>query len=156
MTKAEPVTKDPEAPPLGALLKEDWRTHGKSWVAPGLHAMVVYRIGRWALSQPQPVRTLVYVPIKVINTFLIQNVYGMEISPEAVIGRRVSIGHHQTVHIPSFCVIGDDTSLRHNTTIGFTGPGVARDAVPKIGKRVEIGPGATLIGDITIRDDAEI
>jgi serine O-acetyltransferase len=105
---------------------------------------------------PQPLRLIVTVLYKFVNNLVIRNLYGVEIGDEAIIGRRVLIGHHQALHVPSFCVIGDDSTLRHNVTIGFTGGGVPRDAVPKIGRRVAVSPGAFLLGPITIGDDAVI
>jgi serine O-acetyltransferase len=123
---------------------------------PGLHALVVYRFGHWRLGKPMWLRLPVTIWYKIVNGLLIRNLYGVEIGDEAFIGRRVRLGHHQTVHIPSFCVIGDDSILRHNITIGFTKGGVPRDAVPRIGRRVSIGPGAYLLGPITVGDDAVI
>lgn len=150
------LDRETATPSLRELLREDVKAQGGSWVSPSLHAFVVYRIGHWALSQPQPIRTLVSVPIKLVNLLLIRNVYGTEIWPEAIIGRRVQLGHHQAVHIPSFCVIGDDTLLRHNLTIGYSRKDSPRESVPTIGRRVEIGTGATIIGPITIGDDVII
>jgi serine O-acetyltransferase len=125
-------------------------------VHPGFHVLVVYRIGHWRLTAPWWLRLPATAWYKIANNLVIRNLYGTEIGDEAIIGRRVRIGHHQTIHIPSFCVIGDDSSIRHNVTIGFTRDGAPRDAVPKIGRRVAINPGACILGPITIGDDATI
>jgi serine O-acetyltransferase len=125
-------------------------------VHPGLHALAVYRIGHWRLTAPRWLRTPVTIFYKAVESLLIRNVYGVEIGDEAVIGRRVKIGHHQCVQIPSLCVIGDDALLRHNITIGFNRSDAPRDAVPKIGRRVSVGPGSYLLGPITIGDDVTI
>ncbi|MEP6562539.1 MAG: DapH/DapD/GlmU-related protein [Nakamurella sp.] len=93
---------------------------------------------------------------RLINRLLIQIVYGTEIDDQAFIGRRVLIGHHVGVQIPGFSVIGDDSVIRHNVTLGFTGTAAKRHDVPRIGRRVEIGTGATMLGPITIGDDAKI
>jgi len=93
---------------------------------------------------------------KAVNNLVIRNLYGAEVSPEATIGRRVLIGHHQAVQIPPYCVIGDDSILRHNVTIGLTGSGASRTAVPHVGRGVEIGAGACLLGPITVGDRAKI
>ncbi|MBL7497824.1 serine acetyltransferase [Frankia sp. CNm7] len=141
---------------LGPLVREDWVNHDRSFVHPGLHALVVYRVGHWRLTAPSWLRPPVGVLYKLVNRLLIRNVYGTEISDEAAIGRRVRIGHHQAVQIPAFCAIGDDCILRHNVTIGFTSTSAPREAVPTIGARVEIGPGSHLLGPITIGDDVKI
>jgi serine O-acetyltransferase len=155
MTDPQLVENGPELP-LRELLREDLESHGGSWLSPGWHAMVVYRIGYWAAHQGRAVRLLVGAPVKLFNRVVIRNIYGTEIAVEAELARRVCIGHHQGVQIPGFCVIGEDTLVRHNVTIGFTGTSEARHSVPRIGRRVEIGAGATLLGPITIGDDAKI
>jgi len=109
--------------PLRVLLREDYEACQRSWGRPGLHGLIVYRIGRWARTQPAPIRIPLTVLHRVINNFVIRNLYGMEISVDAMIGRRVTIGHHQAVQIPSFCIIGDDSVLRQNVTVD---PGLSR------------------------------
>jgi serine O-acetyltransferase len=145
---------------LWTLLREDYRTHRKTraWMLdPGLHAMAVYRIGHWRRGLPSLLRLPVSIWYILTNGLVIKNLYGVDISDRAIIGRRVLLGHHQTVMIPMYCVVGDDTVLRHNLTIGYAGvSGEAPDAVPRIGQRVSIGPGAYLLGPITIGDDATI
>ena len=142
--------------PLRTLLKEDFDRHSRSVVHPGLHALVVHRIGHWGLSRPAPVRRVVKVAHRLVNRLLIQNLYGTEIADEAVIGRRVAIGHHQAVQIPAFAVIGDGSTLRSGITLGFTNGESRREAVPHIGRDVSIGPGAVLLGAITVGDGASI
>jgi serine O-acetyltransferase len=142
--------------PLRVLLAEDFRTHDRSLVSPGLHALWVYRIGHWGLSQPSGIRIATKVLHRLVNRLWIQNVYGMEISDQAFIGRRVAIPHHVGVLVPWFCVIGDDSMIRHNVTIGYTGTETTPLEVPRLGRRVEVGAGATLLGAITIGDGAKI
>jgi serine O-acetyltransferase len=142
--------------PLRVMLREDWQRHYRSWGRPGLHAIMVYRLGRWARTQRQPLRLLGTVAHRFLNVALIRNVYGTEISVDAVIGRRVLIGHHQAVQIPAYCVIGDDTVIRHNVTIGFGASDRSPDDVPHIGRHVKVGAGAVLMGRITIGDEAKI
>ncbi|ONH27815.1 serine O-acetyltransferase [Pseudofrankia asymbiotica] len=143
-------------PSLGALIREDWINHGRSFVHPGLHALVAYRVGHWRLTAPAWLRSPVGILYKLVNEIVIRGLYGVEIADEAVIGRRVRIGHHQAVQIPAFCVLGDDCLIRHNVTIGFASGTASRDAVPAIGARVEIGPGSHLLGPIEIGDDVRI
>lgn len=51
--------------------------------------------------------------------------------------------------------IGPDCNLSHNVTIGVS-RGRRIPGVPTIGRRVYIGPGAVLIGAITVGDNAAI
>lgn len=142
--------------PLQEILREDFERHFRSWGRPGLHAIVVYRIGRWARTQPAPVRQLGTLVHRVLNVALIRNIYGTELSVDAVLGRRVLLGHHQGVQIPAFCIIGDDTVIRHNVTIGFGASDEDPAAVPHIGRNVKLGAGCVLMGPIAVRDDAKI
>lgn len=142
--------------PLRVLLVEDFQRHDTSWVHPGLHALWVHRIGHWGLSRPRLVRTTVKVLHRLVNRLVIQNLYGTEISDEAFIGRRVRLGHPLGVQIPGFSVIGDESVLRNNVTLGFTGTTSAREDVPSLGRRVELGVGACLLGRITVGDGAKI
>ncbi|GAA4974279.1 serine acetyltransferase [Kineococcus glutinatus] len=142
--------------PLLRLLREDYETHYRDLTRPGLHALWVHRVGHWGLTRTGAARTGVKVVHRLLNNLLIRGVYGTEIADEAVIGRRVSIGHHQGVQIPAFCVVGDDTVIRHNVTIGFTGTHSSREDVPRIGRGVEIGAGASLLGPIEVGDGAKV
>jgi serine O-acetyltransferase len=50
--------------------------------------------------------------------------------------------------------IGDDVIIRHSVTIGLQERNAAE--FPTIGNRVEIGPGACIVGGVTVGDDAYI
>ncbi|ETA03837.1 serine acetyltransferase [Frankia casuarinae] len=155
-TDGDQDTRDASDLGLWEILREDWRRHYKSFAHPGLHVLAVYRIGQWRRTRSQPVRGIVTVFYKVVNKLVIRNLYGAELDEQARIGRRVHIGHHQTILIPPHCVIGDDCTLRHNLTIGYASGTAGPRDVPKVGKRVELAPGVHLIGAISIGDDARI
>lgn len=142
--------------PLRVMLREDWERSFRSWGRPGLHTIWVYRIGRWARTRQQPVRLVATLVHRVLNVGLIRNVYGAEVSVDAVIGRRVLIGHHQAIQIPAHCIIGDDSLVRHNVTIGFGATDRNREDVPHVGRNVQLGSGSVLMGRITIGDGAKI
>lgn len=141
---------------LRTLLREDRDRHYGSLTHPGFHVLLVYRLARWSMATGGPAGRVVGLLCKAVNNLVIRNLYGAEVSPQAVIGRRVLIGHHQAVQIPPFSVVGDDCILRHNVTIGLAGSASPRTAVPHIGRGVEIGSGACLLGPITIGDRAKI
>ncbi len=142
--------------PLHVLVREDFQRHGRSLVHPGMHAMLVYRVGHWGLGQRPALRLAVKIAHRLVNRLIIQNLYGMEVSDEAYLGRRVNFAHHVGVQIPAFSVIGDDSVLRHNVTLGFTGTERSRQDVPSLGRRVQVGAGAILLGRIRVGDDARI
>ncbi len=155
-TAAEADHREASELGLREILREDFRRHYGSLAHPGLHVLAVYRLGQWRRTRRQPLRAALTVVYKVLNNLVIRNLYGVELSEQARLGRRVLIGHHQTVLIPPFCEIGDDCTLRHNLTIGYAGGSASPRDVPKVGARVELAPGVHLLGAITIGDDARI
>lgn len=107
----------------------------------------MYRLGHWGLCQSAPVQRAIKVIHRLLNRLIIQNVYGAEIADDAFIGRRVMIGHQQGVQIPSYAVVGDDSVIRHNVTLGLAARDDRSD-VPRLGRGVKVGTGATMIGPI--------
>ncbi|GAA2149085.1 serine O-acetyltransferase [Kitasatospora kazusensis] len=88
---------------------------------------------------------------------------GIEIHPGARIGRRFFIDHGSGTVIGETAVIGDDVSLFHQVTLGSLGWWKDRDRTeagerrhPRLGNGVTVGAAATLLGPITIGDDALI
>lgn len=141
---------------LWPLLAEDWRTHHRRFMLPGLHAVAVHRLGVWARSQPWPVRKVVGVVYGLLNTVVIRGIYGTELSRTTVIGRRVCIGHHQGVVIGTSVVIGHDCLIRQGVTLGQTADADGPMGQPVVGNGVHFGAGATVIGLVHIGDGARI
>jgi serine O-acetyltransferase len=85
---------------------------------------------------------------------------GVDIHPGARIGRRLFIDHGAAVVIGETAVIGDDVTIYHQVTLGAVGwwrdvhraPGERRH--PRIGDRVVIGANASVLGPVTVGDDA--
>ena len=80
---------------------------------------------------------------------------GIEIHPGATIGRRLVIDHGMGVVIGETAVVGDDVLLYQGVTLGGTSRARGRRH-PSIGDRVQIGAGATVLGDVTVGDDARV
>lgn len=140
---------------LRALLREDWETHDRCWSKPGLHVMAVHRIGTRISALPATVR----IPLRTLHRILhrmIVATYGTDIAENAVIGRRVKIGHHQGLVVEPYSVIGTDVLLRQYVTIGETA-GDAHSAGPaRIGNHVLISPGAIVTRGVNVGDGARI
>lgn len=139
---------------LLALLREDYEVHDRNWSLPGLHAILVQRVGAWRLGLPHGLPrksvSLAYRALQIV----VRNVYGIEIYDRTRLGRRVRIGHQGGIVIDPDATVGDGCLIRHNVTIGLTKSGGVGS--PHIGKNVELSPGAVLIGPITVGDDAKI
>jgi len=135
------------------LLREDLGHHHMGVFDPGFHALAVYRLGHWALPRQRRTQQLTWKFYQLVNTLVIRNLYGTEISAHAHIGRRLRIGHHQSVMIPG-CVIGDDCLIRHGVTIGMTRDGANEVAI--IGQDVHFGAYSVVMGSCQIGDGARI
>ncbi len=155
---ANGLASSPEgSEPIGfwAQLREDWQSHGRDWTLPGFRAVAVHRFGNWRMTlQPKLLRA----PFSLLYQMLyrkIRNGYGIELPYTVQLGRRVVIEHQGAIVIHGYSVIGDDCILRQGVTLGNRTLNQPFDA-PKLGKRVNVGAGAKLLGKIEIGDDAAI
>lgn len=146
-----------ETEPLGLWqqIKEDWEAHGRDWTKPGFRAVAVHRFGGWRMTlEPKLLRA----PFSILYRALyrkVRNGYGIELPYTVVLGRRVIIEHQGAIVIHGYCHIGDDSIIRQGVTLGLRHLDRLFDA-PKLGKRVNVGAGAVILGNVTIGDDANI
>lgn len=140
---------------LLAQIKSDYQAHGRDWTKPGFRSMAVYRFGVWRMAvKPKILRA----PLSIIYRSLFRhcrNKYGIEVPYSAKIGQRVVIEHQSGIIIHGNAQIGDDSYVRQNVTIGIKNLDQL-DAAPTIGKGVNIGAGAVILGNIHIGDGASI
>lgn len=136
------------------LVREDYWAHGADLSRPGWRALATHRLGHWLLGAP-PASRMLLGPVYRHLFVKARNVYGIEIPAEARIGRRVCFAHQHgiTVHFQS--VIGDDCLIRQNTTLGAVNNNRIAGG-PVLGERVELSPGAVLVGRVTIGSDSRI
>ena len=80
---------------------------------------------------------------------------GVDIHPACRLGKGAMFDHATGIVIGETSVIGDGVSLLQGVTLGGTGKEKG-DRHPKVGNSVLIGAGATLLGNITIGDEARI
>ena len=145
--------QNPAGMGLPALLAEDFRTHGHDPLSPGFWALTVHRFGNWRMSLKSK---LLRMPATLIYRGAHRGaiaLWGIDLPYNAKIGRRFRIDHHGAVFIGSR-QIGDDVTIRHAVTIGLKRK--TERSAPIIGSRVEIGPGACIVGDIEVGNDAFI
>lgn len=81
--------------------------------------------------------------------------YGFDISYRTKIGKGLYIGHSGGIVIHGDAEIGDYCNLSQGMTIGVLIRG-NQSGIPKIGNRVFIGPGAVILGGITVGNEALI
>ena len=120
-------------------------------VYPGLHAVIIHRLVTHNLYKLK-LKFLARVISQIIRFFT-----GIEIHPEARIAKGVFIDHGYGVVIGSTAVVGENSILHHNVTLGSTGKMVeGKQRHPIIGKNVFIGTNATILGPSIIGDGARI
>src|SRR4051794_36623006 len=97
----------------------------RCWCAPGLQAVAVYRLGRWAKARGTAVRVVVD-PLYVFLNLLVKLCWGIELPRSARIGRGLYIGHFGGIHISSAAQIGINCNISQDVTIGVAGKGERR------------------------------
>jgi serine O-acetyltransferase len=137
------------------LIREDWRTHARDWTRPGFRALAVHRFGNWRMGvEPKLARAPFSVAYRALYR-AIRNVYGIELPYTARIGRRVVFEHQHGIVIHGQAHIGDECVIRHQVTLGNRYLGHAEDA-PRLGRGVNVGAGAKILGAVSIGDGAAI
>jgi serine O-acetyltransferase len=146
-----------DARPIGLLrqIVEDWNANGRDWTRPGFQAIVIHRFGNWRLGiKPRPLRA----PFSVVYRALyrgMRNFCGIELPYSARLGRRVVIEHQSGIVIHGNAVIGDDCIIRQGVTLGNLSLDRPFDA-PTLGRGVNIGAGAKILGAVTVGDGAQV
>ena len=108
----------------------------------GYQATQAYRVGHWLWKNGQ--HDLAY-----FFQMRISEIFGIDIHPNARIGKGLMIDHAHSIVIGETAVVGDNVSMLHSVTLGGTGK-EEEDRHPKIGDGVLIGAGAKVPGNIKI------
>ena len=108
----------------------------------GYQATQAYRVGHWLWKNGQ--HDLAY-----FFQMRISEIFGIDIHPNARIGKGLMIDHAHSIVIGETAVVGDNVSMLHSVTLGGTGK-EEEDRHPKIGDGVLIGAGAKVLGNIKI------
>lgn len=140
---------------LRAQIHEDWHAHGKDWTLPGFRAVAVARFGQWRMNvKPKILRA----PLSILYRVLyrrVRNVYGIELPYSVQLGRNVVFEHQGAVVIHGCVTLGDGCIIRQGVTIGNRTLDKPLEA-PALGKNVNVGAGAKILGKLTIGDNAVI
>lgn len=86
--------------------------------------------------------------------YRISRKYGLEISPNAKIGKGLYLGHPYNITVGEGVILGTNVNLHKGCTIGRTNRGNCGS--PCIGNNVFVGINATVVGNIRIGDDVLI
>jgi serine O-acetyltransferase len=136
-------------------IKEDWNANGRDWTKPGFRALAVARFGVWRMKvRPKLLRA----PFSIVYRMMfrhVRNHYGIELCYSTKLGRRIIIEHQGAIVINGYSTIGDDCILRQGVTLGNKTLDRPTEC-PTLGRRVNVGAGAKILGGVTIGDDAVI
>jgi serine O-acetyltransferase len=146
-----------QAPAQGlfAQIREDWIAHGRDWTLPGFRAVAIQRFGVWRMGvRPKLLRAPLSLIYRAKYRFM-RNVYGIELPYTVQLGRNVVFEHQHGIVIHGCAKIGDGCIIRQGVTIGNRSLDKPLDA-PTLGRNVNVGAGAKLLGRITIGDNAVI
>jgi serine O-acetyltransferase len=148
---------DDSPPNLGLLaqIRQDWIAHDRDWTRPGFRAVASHRFGVWRMGvRPKILRA----PLSIVYRWMFRkcrNHYGIELSYSVKLGQRVVIEHQGGIVVHGACEIGDDSIIRQGVTLGNKSLDRPFDA-PRLGKRVNVGAGAKILGAVVIGDGASI
>ena len=94
-------------------------------------------------------------PLAVIQHRRLGYKYGISVSPATVIGPGFFIGHYGGIVVNTDALIGSNCNISQGVTIGQSNRGKNK-GVPTIGDNCYIGPGAKIVGGVTIGKNVAI
>lgn len=148
------VIRGAPAPGLLALIREDLAHHGGQWGAQGFWALAVHRFGDWRYGIVSPWLRKPMSALYKLAFKLVQITAGIELPCEVKLGRGVVIDHFGGIIVSGYAVIGDGCRLRQGVSIGLAR--IDEPGAPTLGRDVDVGAGAKLLGAIHIGDHARI
>jgi serine O-acetyltransferase len=140
---------------LWSWIAEDWRAHERDWTRPGFRAVALHRLGNFRMR----IKPFVFrLPLSVMywsGFRFCRNHYGIELPYNVKLGRRVVFEHQGAIVIHGDSVIGDGCIIRQGVTLGNRRLNEPFDA-PVLGRDVNVGAGAKILGKVSIGDGAAI
>jgi len=114
----------------------------------GFQAIIVYRFFSWLKRNRIPGQ-----PLRFVVERFTEITTGISIPAECQIGKGLRIHHFGGIIMHPTVRLGEHCTLYHGVTIGDSG---GSGGAARLGNRVMVGAGATIIGEITIGDDVTI
>ena len=115
----------------------------------GFHALILHDIAHL-------LHTTLHIPLipRLISWFS-RFITGIDIHPNAKVGRNVFIDHGMGVVIGETAEVGDGTTIFQGVTLGGTGKQTGKRH-PTIGQNVVLGVGSSVLGGLTVGDNSYI
>lgn len=148
------ANRNPEGIGFFALIAEDYRSQGDGFLSQGFWALFWHRFGNWRMTvKPKAFRAPLSAVYK-IGAKLTQWFAGIDLPYTVIVGRRVRLEHFGGMILVARA-IGDDVTIRQNTTLGIARTDRLRDW-PVIGDGADIGAGACILGRVDIGRNAKV
>ena len=139
---------------LAALIAEDFRTHDRDPFAPGFWVLFWHRFGNWRMGvRPRLLRAPLTLLYRAMARFG-ELVGGIRLPYDVRVGRRVKLEHFGGMILVAQW-IGDDVTIRQNTTFGIATLDRLHDR-PVIEDGVQIGAGAVILGAVLVGRGATV
>jgi len=115
-----------------------------------------FRLAQLCRKAPKPF-FYILIPYLIFYRVIFEWTLGIELPWNTQIGKGLKLYHGQSLVVNDHTIIGENCTLRHNTTIGHKelANGDMSDS-PRIGNNVDIGPSVCIIGPVTIGDNVKI
>ena len=136
-------------------IRESWKAHGRQLSRPGFRAVAVHAFGQWRMTVRPRVLRMVLSGVYRMLYWRCCVVYGIELPYTVRLGARVIFEHQKGIVVHGNSVIGDDCIIRHGVTLGNRYLNRSADA-PILGRRVNVGAGAVILGRVTLGDDVRV
>ena len=132
-----------------------WKMFVKTLKTEQLWIIALYRYRRWVQKNVKipVINTLMILPYRVVSRPL-EMIFGVSIAWRAEIGKGLYIGHCGSIWIGPI-KMGEYCIVSQEVTLGVGGQGDNR-GIPEVGNRVFFGPGAKIVGRITIGNNVAI
>lgn len=118
----------------------------------GAVLVMLYRVAHWSACAPMIIRIICF-PYLIFYHIFVRDIMAFDVHEKAVIGRNFHPWHCFGIVINPYVKIGDNVTIRQNTTIGNKNK---LDDVPIIGNNVNIGCNVCVIGPVVVGDNSTI
>lgn len=146
---------------FGALVRSDWRSN-PGWNLDAIKARLLlleYRLEqatyRWYLRDDSPVSRVTWNLCRFSGSVFQWRLFSCQISGLVEAGPGLRLPHPQNIIVGMTTHLGSHCSLYHNVTFARSTLKVGVH-MATVGNRVVVGAGATVMGAVTIGDDAII
>jgi len=137
-----------------SYLLQDYKANPKNIKA--RFVLFLFRLAQLCRKAPKLI-LIFLVPYLIFYRLFVEWILGIELPWNTKVGSGLKLFHGQGLVVNDHCVIGSNSTLRHNTTIGHKELSDGTFSMsPIIGDNVDIGSNTAIIGAISIGDNVII